>query len=42
MPVWEALSEFFLDSQLVEKDYERIAAILADSPYSIQEIEAVL
>lgn len=42
MPVWMALSEFFLDTTLDEKDIDRIANILAASPYSEQKIEEIL
>lgn len=42
LPVWEALSEFFLDTELEDQDYQRISKTLASSPYSIQEIEDIL
>lgn len=42
LPVWEALSDFFLDTELDEKDYQRISRILASSPYSIQDTEEIL
>ncbi len=42
MPVWEALSEFFLDTELSESDYTRIATELADSPYSESELKNIL
>ena len=42
LPVWEAFSEFFLDSKLGDNDYQRIAGVLADSPYSIHELEVIL
>ncbi len=32
-PVWNVLSEFWLDGYLVESDYERIAEKLKASPY---------
>ncbi|HTR43465.1 MAG TPA: hypothetical protein VMH87_17775 [Pseudomonadales bacterium] len=41
-PVWEALSEFFLDTELQPDDHERIAKILAASPYTENEIEDIL
>ncbi len=40
--MWEALSDFFLDTELDGSDYERIASVLASSPYSIQDIEDIL
>ena len=42
MPVWSALSEFFLDTDLQEDDYQRIASVLARSAYSIAEVEEIL
>ena len=42
LPVWEALSDFFLDTELEGKDYHRISEVLASSPYSIQDMEGVL
>ena len=40
--MWEALSNFFLDTELDDTDYDRIADVLASSPYSIQETEDIL
>jgi hypothetical protein len=42
MPVWEALAEFFLDTELQENDYRRIAGILVRSPYSEAELWEIL
>ena len=42
LPVWEALSEFFLDTELDDAGYNRIADVLASSPYSISEMEGIL
>jgi len=42
LPVWEALSEFFLDTQLQAADYERIAKVLAATKYSERQIEDIL
>ncbi len=42
LPVWEALSEFFLDSELQPDDHERIAQELASSNYSEGELEDIL
>lgn len=42
LPVWEALSEFFLDSELDTGDHEHIASRLASSTYSIRELEDIL
>jgi hypothetical protein len=42
LPVWEALSEFFLDTSLQSKDFERIAKKLAATGYTENEIEEIL
>ncbi len=42
MPVWEALSELFLDNELQPADHERIAQALAATDYSVEEIEVIL
>ncbi|MBK8477674.1 MAG: hypothetical protein IPL39_15645 [Opitutaceae bacterium] len=42
MPVWEAFSEFFLDTELQAEDHERIAQVLAASGYSAKELEEIL
>ena len=42
MPVWNALSELFLDTELEAADHERIAGVLRDSPYSRKEIDDIL
>jgi len=42
LPVWEALSEFFLDTELNADNYERIAAQLARSRYSEAELQDIL
>ena len=41
-PVWQALSGFFLDTELREDDLIRIATVLAESPYSEDKIEEIL
>ncbi len=41
-PVWNALSELFLDTELQGDDHERIARILAASPYSEKKLEEIL
>jgi hypothetical protein len=41
-PVWETLSELFLDTELQERDYRWIATSLAASGYSYSEIQAIL
>ncbi|HLP10028.1 MAG TPA: hypothetical protein VK178_17840 [Opitutaceae bacterium] len=42
MPVWEALSEFFLDTELQPDDHERIARCLAASGYTEKELAGIL
>ena len=37
-PVWDVLSEFWLDTHLVNSDYERIATELKKSPYTKDEL----
>ena len=41
-PVWEALSELFLDVALSQDDLDRLATVLAASPYSVDELDAIL
>jgi hypothetical protein len=41
-PVWEAMSELFLDTQLGAKDHQRIANVLATSGYSARELDRIL
>jgi len=40
-PVWLALSEFWLDTELLDDDLKRIASVLASSPYSIPELREI-
>lgn len=42
LPVWTALSEMFLDTELQEADLQRIADTLRCSPYSVAEIKRIL
>jgi len=42
LPVWSALSDLFLDTELDERDHQRIATILRQSPYSVSQLEAIL
>src|SRR6202042_1223499 len=39
--VWNAISEFYLDTSQDAKDIERIAQILARSPFSIDELRHI-
>lgn len=40
-PVWYAISEFYLDIELGENDIKRIALILKESKYSIEELKRI-
>ena len=40
-PVWIALSELWLDTELSAADLDRIAGVLRASPYSLEEIDAI-
>lgn len=42
LPVWDALSEFFLDTELQPDDHERISKVLAESKYTENELEHIL
>jgi hypothetical protein len=41
-PVWEALSEMFLDTKLDSRDHQHVARVLAQSGYSDDELQAIL
>ncbi len=41
IPIWNALSEFYLDTQLQESDYVRIADIFLDSGLTIKEVKDI-
>lgn len=41
-PVWAALSELFLDTELQPEDHARISDVLVESAYSIEELEHIL
>lgn len=41
-PVWKALSELFLDTELQAEDHERIARVLVASPYSEEKLDEIL
>ena len=40
-PVWEALSDFWLDTELQDFQFDHIACVIAASPYSIEEVIAI-
>jgi hypothetical protein len=41
-PVWGALSEMFLDNELESADIQCLGQFLADSPYTLEELEEIL
>ncbi|PDT36437.1 hypothetical protein CO671_12480 [Rhizobium sp. M10] len=42
LPVWHALSDVFLDTELQARDYHRIARTLDISGYSLAELRSIL
>ena len=42
VPVWLALSDLYLDTELDERDHARIAEVLARSGYSVHQLEEIL
>jgi hypothetical protein len=40
-PVWMAISEFYLDTNLEGDDLERIAKVFLRSPFSLDELKAI-
>lgn len=40
-PVWEALADFWLDTELVDFEFEHIARVIAESPYSMDEVRDI-
>jgi hypothetical protein len=38
IPVWQALSEFWLDTELQDLEFNYIARVIAESPYSIEQV----
>jgi len=41
-PVWQALSELFLDTELQPADRKHIALAIHESPYSLEQAEEIL
>lgn len=39
IPIWIALSEFYLDTELEESDFNRIANRIIESPYSFEDVK---
>lgn len=42
LPVWKALSDLFLDTELLPRDYRYVASQLQDSGLDLTEIEGIL
>lgn len=40
-PVWIALSYFYLDVELQEEDFEKIASVFVESPYTLAQIKQI-
>ena len=40
-PIWIALSEFYLDTELQESDFRHIAFKIIESPYSLDEVKEI-
>jgi hypothetical protein len=40
-PVWNALSEFYLDTELSDNDIDRIITVFKKSGYTLQELEKI-
>ena len=41
-PVWDALSELFLDTELGDADFRRLGRTLRESGYSLPELQHIL
>jgi len=40
-PIWIALSEFYLDTELQEHDFRYIAEKIIESPYNFEEVKQI-
>lgn len=40
-PVWIALSDFYLDTELQDYNFQYIAKIILESPYTFEEIQII-
>jgi hypothetical protein len=40
-PIWLALSEFYLDTELQEIDFKYITEKILESPYSLEEVKQI-
>src|SRR5436853_3704833 len=42
LPVWKAMSEFFLDTEITDRGVALVARTCADSPYSLPELDRIM
>jgi hypothetical protein len=40
-PIWIALSEFYLDTELGDSDFRQIPFTILESPYSLDEVKTI-
>lgn len=40
-PIWIALSELYLDTELQAIDYQHIASVIQQSPYSLKQVKLI-
>lgn len=40
-PIWIALSDFYLDTELQDSDFQYIARIIIKSPYSLNDVKYI-
>src|SRR5688572_10265149 len=40
-PIWIALSEFYLDTELQDSDFRHIALTILESPYTLDEVKKI-
>jgi hypothetical protein len=40
-PIWIALSNFYLDTELQDSDFRHIALTILESPYSLEEVKEI-
>lgn len=41
IPIWMALSNLYLDTELSKKDFNYIASQIIESPYSLEEVKRI-
>ena len=42
LKIWQALSEFFLDTEITDSTFDYVARVVLDTGYSPQEIHSIL